>query len=151
MTRWLHLWSSYGELAGGGRSGGRYAGSWSYIQGLPRNRGNEGTTDNVRYMLHSVYAVLGVCWTWCMLYFVYAVLGVCCTWCMLYLVYTVLGVYCTRCILYSVYTVLSISCTWCMLCSVYAALGVCCPQCQLMMMAWRDREGWLNSVFLWWW
>jgi len=24
----------------------------------------------------------------------------------------------------------------------------CCPLCQLMIMAWRDREGWLNFVFL---
>jgi len=36
-------------------------------------------TDNVRCMLYSVYAVLGVCCTRCMLYSVYAVLGVCCT------------------------------------------------------------------------
>ena len=39
-------------------------------------------------MLYLVYAVLGVCCTWCMLYSVYAVLGVCCTWCMLYSVLT---------------------------------------------------------------
>jgi len=31
--------------------------------------------------------------------------------------------------------------------SVYAVLSVCCTQCKLMMMAWRDREGWLNLVF----
>jgi uncharacterized membrane protein YuzA (DUF378 family) len=35
-----------------------------------------------------VYAVLGICGTWCMLYLVYAVLGVCCTRCRLYLVLT---------------------------------------------------------------
>jgi len=35
----------------------------------------------------------------------------------------------------------------CMLYSVNAVLGVCCTQCQLMIMAWRYREGWLNIVF----
>jgi len=35
----------------------------------------------------------------------------------------------------------------CMLYSVYAVLGVCCTRCQLIFMSWRDREGWLNSVF----
>ena len=54
VTRWLYLWSSYGELAGGGWSVGRYAGSWSYIQGSTRNCENEGTTDNLRCMLYSV-------------------------------------------------------------------------------------------------
>jgi len=34
-------------------------------------------------MLYLVYAVVGVCYTWCMLYSVYAVLGVCCTRCQL--------------------------------------------------------------------
>jgi len=38
-------------------------------------------------------------------------------------------------------------CTQCMLYSVYAVLGVCCTRCQLMIMPWRDREGWLNFVF----
>ena len=33
---------------------------------------------------YSVYAVLSVCFTWCMLNLVYAVLGVCCTWTMLF-------------------------------------------------------------------
>jgi len=31
--------------------------------------------------------------------------------------------------------------------SVYAVLGVCCTRCRLMIMPWRDREGWLNFVF----
>jgi len=63
--RWLYLWSSYGELAGGGGSVGRYAGSWSYIQQSTRNRENEGTTDNLRYMLYSVSAALSVnSWRW---------------------------------------------------------------------------------------
>jgi len=52
-------------------------------------------------MLYSVYAVLGVCCTWCMLYSGYAVLGVCCTRCMLCSVYTVLDVCCIRCIISS--------------------------------------------------
>jgi len=30
---------------------------------------------------------------------------------------------------------------------VDAVLGVCCTRCQLMIMSWRDREGWLNFVF----
>jgi len=38
-------------------------------------------------------------------------------------------------------------CTQCMLYSVYAVLGVCCTRCQLMIMAWRDTEGWLDFVF----
>ena len=65
MTRWFYLWSSYGELAGGGRSVRRYAGSWSYIQRSTWNRENEGTTDNLRCMLYSVYAALSVnSWWW---------------------------------------------------------------------------------------
>jgi hypothetical protein len=56
---------------------------------------------------------------------------------MLYSVYTVL-----QCILY-----FGVCCTRCMLYSVYAVLGVCCTQCQLMIITWRDREGWLNFVF----
>ena len=42
-----------------------------------------------------------------------------------------------------------------MLYSVYAVLGVCCTRCMpysvydvLLIMAWRDREGWLNFVCL---
>jgi len=31
---------------------------------------------------------------------------------------------------------------------VYAALGVCCTWSQIMIMAWRDREGWCYYVFL---
>ena len=65
MTRWIYLWSFYGELASGGGSVGRYTGSWSYIQGSTRNRENEGTTDNLRCMLYSVYAALSVnSWWW---------------------------------------------------------------------------------------
>jgi len=49
--------------------------------------------------------------------------------------------------LYSVYAVLGVCCTRCMLYSVYVVLDVCCTRSQLMIMAWRDREGWLNFVF----
>jgi len=65
VTGWLYLSSSYGELAGGGRSVGRYTESWSHIQGSTWNCENEGTTDNLRCMLYSVYAALGVnSWWW---------------------------------------------------------------------------------------
>jgi len=67
----------------------QHAGRWNYSQGSTRNHANAGKRKNLRWMLYSVYAVLGVCCTWCMLYLVYAVLGVCCTWCMLYLMYAV--------------------------------------------------------------
>jgi len=55
---------------------GRHARSWRDIQGLTCNSENEGKTNNLGWMLYSVYAVLGVCCTRCMLYSVYAVLGV---------------------------------------------------------------------------
>jgi len=65
MTRWLYHWSSYGELAGGSRSVWRYTGSWIYIQGSTRHCENEGTTENLRCMLYSVYAALSVnSWWW---------------------------------------------------------------------------------------
>ena len=48
-------------------------------------------------------------------------------------------------------TILGVCCTRCMLYSVYAVLGVCCTQYWLMIMARRDRVGWLNVVFLRWW
>ena len=41
-----------------------------------------------------------------------------------------LGTCCTRCILYS----------------VYAVLGVYSTHCPLMIMTWREREGWLNFL-----
>jgi len=49
---------------------------------------------------------------------------------------------------YAVYAVLIVCCTRCMLYSVYAVLGVCCTRCSVLIMAWRDREQWLNFVFL---
>jgi len=87
---------------------GGHAGSCSYIQGSTRNHENVGKTNNLGWMLYSVYAVLGVCCTRCMLYSVYALLSVYCTWCMLYVVYAVLGICCTLCMLYSVYAVLGV-------------------------------------------
>jgi len=71
VTRWLYFWRFYGELAGGGRSVVRHARCWSCIEGSTCNSENERTTDNLTYMLYSVYAALGV-----MLYSVYAALGV---------------------------------------------------------------------------
>jgi len=88
---------------------GRNAGSWSYIQGSTRNHENERKTNNLGWMLYSVYAVLGVCCTRCMLYLVYAVLGLCCTWWMLYSLYAVFGVHCTRCMLYLANAVLTVN------------------------------------------
>jgi len=44
------------------------------------------------------------------------------------------------------WTMVGVCCTRCMLYSVYAVLGVCCTRCQLMIMSWRNREGWLNFV-----
>jgi len=38
--------------------------------------------------------------------------------------------------------------TQCMQYSVYAVLVVCFTRCELLSMAWRDREWWLNFVFL---
>jgi len=38
-------------------------------------------------------------------------------------------------------TILGGCCTRGMLYSVDAVLGGCCTRCQLMIMAWRDREG----------
>jgi len=32
--------------------------------------------------------------------------------------------------------------------AVYAVLNVCCTRCELLIMAWRDREAWLNFMFL---
>jgi hypothetical protein len=49
---------------------GRQARSCSYIQMSTCNQKNEGKTNNVGWMLYSVYVVLGVCCTWYMLYLV---------------------------------------------------------------------------------
>jgi len=43
-------------------------------------------------------------------------------------------------------TILGGCCTRCMLYSVHVVLDACCTRCQLRIMAWRDREGWLNFV-----
>jgi len=83
VTMWLYRWSLKESWLMVVNRVGRYAGSWSYIQGSTPNHENERKTNNLGWMLNSVYAVLGVCST----------------------------------------------------------------RCQLMIMAWRDREGWLNFVF----
>jgi len=46
---------------------GRYARSCSYIQSPTRKHEIEGKTNNLGCMLDLVYAVLGVCCTWCQL------------------------------------------------------------------------------------
>jgi hypothetical protein len=38
-------------------------GSRSYIQALTRHHENEGNAINLRWMMYTVYAVLGVCYT----------------------------------------------------------------------------------------
>jgi len=63
--RCLYLWSSQGELAGGGGSVGSYAVSWSYFQGSTWHCENEVTTHNLRCMLYSVPAAPSVnSWWW---------------------------------------------------------------------------------------
>jgi len=42
---------------------GRHTGSWIYSQGSTCHRENEGMTDNLRCILYSVYAALGVCYS----------------------------------------------------------------------------------------
>jgi hypothetical protein len=108
---------------------GRHARSWSYIQVTTCNHQNDGKTNNLGWMLYAVYAVCGVCLTWCMLNSVYAVLGVCCM----------------RCMLYAVYAVRGVCCTWCMRCSVYAVLGECSTRYTLYSVYA------LLTVNSWWW
>ena len=52
--------SCHGELGGDGRSIGRQAGTRSYIQVSTENRDIPAKIDTLGWMLHSVYAVLGV-------------------------------------------------------------------------------------------
>ena len=60
VTLWLYHWPLMERwLMAVGRVG-RYTGSWSYIQGSTRNHVNEEKTNNLVWMLYSVYAVLGV-------------------------------------------------------------------------------------------
>ena len=104
-------------------------------------------------MQYTVYALLGVCCTWCMLYLVYVVLGVCCTWCMLYLVYAVLGVCCTWCMLYLVYAVLGVCCTCCMLDSVLThndSMGRYREITELCVLRWYSC-GWQSERWGWRW
>jgi len=74
--RWLYHWALTESWLVAVDLVGRHARSWSYIQGSTRNRENEGKTDNLGFMLCSVYAVLGVCCPRFMLYSVYAILSV---------------------------------------------------------------------------
>ena len=71
VTRWLYLWAVMESWLMAVDRAGRHAGSWSYIQGSTCNHEDEGKTNNLRWMLYSVYAVLSV-----FLYLVYAVLCV---------------------------------------------------------------------------
>jgi len=50
---------------------GRHAGSVRYIQGSTCNHENEGKTNNLEWVLYSVYTELGVCCTRYMLYMVH--------------------------------------------------------------------------------
>jgi len=68
VTMWLYLWALMESWLMAVDRVGRYAGIWCYIQGSTRNHENEGKTNNLGWMLYSVYAVLGVCCTRCMLY-----------------------------------------------------------------------------------
>jgi len=65
VTMWLYLWALKESWLMAVDRAGRYAGSWSYIQGSTPNHENEGKTNNLGWMLYSVYAVLGVnSWSW---------------------------------------------------------------------------------------
>jgi len=66
VMRWLFLWGHMESWLVVVNVVGRHPGSWSYIQGSTRNRENEGKKDNLGLILYSVYAVHGVCCTWCM-------------------------------------------------------------------------------------
>jgi len=60
----------------------------------------------------------------------------------------ILGRCSTQWMQFSVYAVLFECRNQCMLYSVNAVLGVCCTPCQLLLMAWRDGEGWTHFMFL---
>jgi len=110
-----------GSDSGGSRSGGMCDWSWDSIHWLTHNCGN------VEIWVHQ--GPLGadrLAWSGRQLIV---------RWCSM------------RCMQYSEYAVLSVCWTQSLLNSVYAVLGVCCTWCELMIMAWRDREGWLNILF----
>jgi len=65
VTRWLYLWALMQSWLVAVDRVGRHAGSWSYIQRSIRNHENEGKSNNLGWMLYTLYAVLGVCSTWC--------------------------------------------------------------------------------------
>jgi len=79
-----------GGQAGGGSLGRRRDGSWDSIQWLTRDCCNvenwvqNGLPREERLAGSGRQSIWGWCSMLCMLYSVYAVLGVCCTWCMLY-------------------------------------------------------------------
>jgi len=64
VTRWLDIWSSFGERAGGSRSVRRNAGSRSSIQGSAPDCENEWMPDKLMGMLYSVNAALSVNSRW---------------------------------------------------------------------------------------
>jgi len=57
---WLYLWALIESWLMAVDLEGRYTGSGSYFQGSTRNHENEGKTNNLGWMLYTVYAVLGV-------------------------------------------------------------------------------------------
>jgi len=62
---WLYHWARMESWLMAVDRVGRYVGSWSYIQVSTRNHENEGTTDNLRCRMSSVYATLSVnSWWW---------------------------------------------------------------------------------------
>ena len=62
---WLYLWAVMESWLMAVDRAGRQAGSWRYIQGSTRNHENEGKKNNLRWILYSAYAVLGVnSWSW---------------------------------------------------------------------------------------
>jgi len=71
VTRWLYLWALIESWLMAVNRGGRHAISWSYIRRSTHNRENERETNNHRWMLYSVDALLGGFFV-----LVHAVLGV---------------------------------------------------------------------------
>jgi len=65
VTRLHNLWALMESWLMAVDRVGRHASSWSYIQGSTCNHENEGKTNNLGWMLYSVYAVLSVnSWSW---------------------------------------------------------------------------------------
>jgi len=68
VIMWLYLWAVMKSWLMAVDHVRRYAKSWSYIQGSTHNHVNEEKTNNLGWMVYSVYAVHSVCGTRCMLY-----------------------------------------------------------------------------------